>query len=164
MGFLCVYDFYFFKNFFFMWTICKVYLICYSTASVLRFVFWPRGMWDLNSPSHTPQHWKAKSQPLDHQGSPCPCRFPPLTRTYGNRATLTTSLPLNCLPKSSVSKYSLTRKDSEQSFQYGFAGCTIQPKPTVTSSPFFVQMYLFIHKKMLFPLLNGILIVISCSA
>ena len=147
-----------------MWTISKVYWISYSTASALRSIFWLWGMWDLNFPSHTHQHWKAKSQPLDHQGSPCPCRFPPLTRTYGNKATLTTSLPLNCLPKSFVSKYSHTWKDSEQSFQYGFAGYTIQPKHTVTSSPFFVQMYLFINKKMLFPLLNGILIVISCSA
>ena len=31
-------------------------------------------MWDLNSPTrdqaHTPLHWKVKSQPLDHWGSP----------------------------------------------------------------------------------------------
>ena len=54
-----------------MWTIFKVCWICYNIASVLHFGFWPQSMWDLSSPNGIePLHWKAKSQPLDSQGSP----------------------------------------------------------------------------------------------
>lgn len=34
-------------------------------------VFWPRGMSGILAPWPAPLHWKVKSQPLDHQGSPC---------------------------------------------------------------------------------------------
>ena len=39
-------------------------------------LFWPRGMWESSLPNQglnlLPLHWKAKSQPLDHQGSLSP--------------------------------------------------------------------------------------------
>ena len=43
--------FFFFKNFFLMWTIFKVF-IEFVTILLLFYVlvFWPRGMWDLSSP------------------------------------------------------------------------------------------------------------------
>ena len=54
-----------------MWTIFKV-VIEFVTMLLLFYVlvFWPRGMWYLNSPNLHLLHWKVKSHPLDHQGSP----------------------------------------------------------------------------------------------
>ena len=69
--------FFFFKLFFFflMWTIFKVF-IEFVTILLLFYVlvFWPRGMWDLSSPTrdrtHTPcigrrclNHWIAREVP-----------------------------------------------------------------------------------------------------
>ena len=71
----CLLFFTFFFFFFLMWTTFKVFLyFCYHIASVLRFdslttkhvesSFPNKGL----NPHHL--HWKAKSQPLDQQGSP----------------------------------------------------------------------------------------------
>ena len=57
---------FFFKIFFLMWTIFKVF-IEFVTILLLFYVlvFWQRGMWDLSSPTRdqtsTPLHQKAKS-------------------------------------------------------------------------------------------------------
>ena len=63
--------FYFFKAFFVMWTILKVF-IEFVTVLLLLYVldFWLGGMWDLSFPTreqtHTqPLHWK-----VDRQGRP----------------------------------------------------------------------------------------------
>ena len=47
-----------------MWTIFKVFpefatllLLFYVLVGVFLFVFWPRGMWDLSSPTRNQTHW-----------------------------------------------------------------------------------------------------------
>ena len=59
-----------------MWTIFKL-LIEFVTILLLFHVLvcWPWGIWDPSSwatdQTWTPSlHWKVKSEPLDHQGSP----------------------------------------------------------------------------------------------
>ena len=49
-----------------------LYWICYNISSTLCFLdFWPHGMWDcsfLTRERTYPLPWKAKSEPLNHQG------------------------------------------------------------------------------------------------
>ena len=58
-----------------MWTILKVF-IEFVTILLLFYVlvFWPRGMWDLSSPTNDqttgPCVGSMESYPLNHQGSP----------------------------------------------------------------------------------------------
>ena len=56
--------------------LCKPFLIFIQFVIILLQFFvllsWPQGMWDLSSQTRDwtqSFHWKAKSQPLDHQGS-----------------------------------------------------------------------------------------------
>ena len=59
--------FFFFFNVDHFWSL---YWICYSISSVLCFsVFWVWSVWDQGL-NPQPLHWKVKSKPLDHQGSP----------------------------------------------------------------------------------------------
>ena len=71
----------------------SLYWICYHIASVFFFLllcfgFWLQDRWDLSFPNQgaNPHHllWKAKSHPLDQQGSPKPKSFniPFLSPTY----------------------------------------------------------------------------------
>ena len=58
-----------------MWTISKVFIELATTLPLFYVLaLRPRGMWDPSSPTRYPTphplHWKAKSQPLDRQGSP----------------------------------------------------------------------------------------------
>ena len=64
---------------FLMWTIFFKVSIKFVTLLLLFCVlvvgcFWPQGLWDLSSLTGVkpaPFHWKAKSQLLDCQGTPC---------------------------------------------------------------------------------------------
>ena len=71
----CKRGFFFFKIFFLMWTIFKVF-IEFVTILLLFYVFSFFGCeaCGILAPQPgmepAPSHWEAKSEPLDHQGSP----------------------------------------------------------------------------------------------
>ena len=82
-----------------MWTIFKVFIeLVNNIASVLCFRFWPRGMWDLSSPTRNRTHTPCIGrQSLNHWAARKTCYF--LFCTYHKPTLLsafTCILSINC--------------------------------------------------------------------